>query len=241
MLRNILLGLYFWILMVLTIIVYLPYLLLRLISETATNGYLRFLIRGWSRHILNVAGVKLDVQGLDNLPATRKLAVVSNHQSYFDIPVLIVVMPFLLGFVAKKELGRIPIVNLWIGAMGCVLIDRKQPGRSLEKIRRRFAKAEKGYPVVLFPEGTRSRGACMGRFKTGSLQMLFSSDLQIVPVSISGSYRLLEEHNSLKKGTVRVTIHPPVTGHKEDEKNPKELVEQLRETIRSGLDLEESL
>lgn len=236
MIRNILLGLYFWIMMVLTLIVYVAYLLLRLLSERATVKYLHFWIRGWAKHLLSVAGVRLQVHGVEHIPDTSRLAVVSNHQSYFDIPVLIAVTPYLLGFVAKKELDRIPILNLWMPAMGCVIIDRKKPGKSLEKIRKRILKAEQGYPVVLFPEGTRSQGACMGRFKTGSLQMLFDSNLQILPVSISGSYRLLEENKRLQKGTIRITFHPPITQHQQDHQNTKELVEELRMTIRSGLE-----
>jgi len=236
MIRNILLGLYFWILMVLTLLVYVFYLLLRVLSERATVKYLHFWIRGWARHVLSVAGVKMEVHGSENIPATSKMAIVSNHQSYFDIPLLIAVTPYLLGFVAKKELGRIPIFNLWMKAMGCVMIDRKQPSRSLDRIRKRIEKAHRGYPLVLFPEGTRSRGACMGRFKTGSLQMLFNSNLQILPVSISGSYRLLEENNRLEKGTVQVTFHPPITEHRDEKQNAKELVDDLRKTIRSGLE-----
>ena len=235
MLRNILLGLYFWILLILTLLVYIPYLFLQLISRRFTFYYLHFVIRLWARHALHVAGVNLIVRGKENIPSTGRLAIISNHQSYFDIPVLMAVMPFLIGFVAKKELGRIPVINLWLGAMGCVLIDRKRPSQSLEKVRQRIEKARRGYPMVIFPEGTRSRGANLGRFKTGSLQMLFSSDLEILPVSISGTYRLLEEDNNLKKGTVQVTIHPPIDEHKKGEKTPRELADQLKETIRSGL------
>lgn len=235
MLRNILLGLYYWILLLLTLVVYIPYLFLQLVSKRITFHYLHFFIRLWARHALHVAGVRLIVRGMENLPRTRRVAIISNHQSYFDIPVLMAVMPYLIGFVAKKELGKIPLMNLWLGAMGCVLIDRKKPSRSLEKVRKRVEKARLGYPMVIFPEGTRSRGANLGRFKTGSLQLLFSSDLEILPVSISGTYRLLEEKNSLQKGTVRVTIHPPMEKHKKGEKPTRELAQQLRETIRSGL------
>ncbi len=232
--RTVFLGFYFWILMMLTLIVYLPYLLLRYLSRKATDGYLRFFIRGWARHILFVAGVRIDARGLEHIPSNSRFALVSNHQSYFDIPVLMALIPYLLGFVAKKELDRIPIANLWMRAMTCVMIDRKKPSESMELVRRRIEQARKGYPLVLFPEGTRSRGAHLGRFKTGSLQMLFKSDLTILPVSISGSYRLLEETNRLRKGSVKVTFHPPVTGTGRSREDTREMVEQLRETIRSG-------
>jgi len=234
--KDIILGLYFWILMVLTLPVYLVYLPLQLISEKATRRYLYFFIHGWARHVLAIAGARLEINGWENIPSTLQLAVVSNHQSYFDIPLIIAIMPFLPGFVAKKELGRVPLLNLWMRPMQCVLIDRKKPSHSLEKIRQRVEKAKRGYPLVLFPEGTRSRGANLGRFKTGSLQMLYTSGLAILPVSISGSYHLLEEYNSLRSGPVRVTIHSPIYEHQKGEQDYRDLTQRLREIIRSGLD-----
>ncbi len=235
MIKNVILGLYFWILMVLTLIAYVPYLIIRNISKPLTNKYLLFLTSLWAKHVLWVAGVKLDVKGLENIPSTDRVAFVTNHQSYFDIPILMSTIPKLLGFIAKAELGKIPIVNLWMKAMGCIFIERKKASESLNKSRDRIEKAQEGEPVVLFPEGTRSKGPRLGRFKTGSLQILFSTDLTIVPVSISGSYHLLEEDNKLKSGTVHVTFHPPIEGSKVTEKNAKDVAHQLRKTIQDGL------
>lgn len=235
MIKNVLLGLYFWILMTLTLVVYIPYPVLRKISKPLTKRYLLFLARLWARHVLWAAGVKLNVQGKENIPDTDRVAFVTNHQGYFDIPILITTIPKLLGFIAKAELGRVPIVNIWMKAMGCIFIERKKASESLNKSKERIKQAQQGEPVVLFPEGTRSRGPLLGRFKTGSLQILFSTDLKIVPVSISGSYHLLEENNKLKSGTVHVTFHPPIQGSNVTEQNAKDVAHQLRKTIQDGL------
>ena len=235
MIKNVLLGLYFWILMVLTLILYVPYLVIREISKPLTERYLLFLTRWWSKHILWVSGVRLKIRGTENIPSSNRVAFVTNHQSYFDIPILIVTIPKLLGFIAKAELGKVPIINLWMKAMGCIFIERKKVSESLKRSRARIEQALQGDPVVLFPEGTRSRGPQLGRFKTGSLQILLSTDLMIVPVSISGSYHLLEEKNKLKSGTVYVTFHPPIQGNTVTDKNAKDVAHQLRKTIQDGL------
>lgn len=237
MIKNIILGFYFWILMLLTLIVYVPYLILSRISRRVTRKYVLFLARWWAKHILWVSGVRLKVQGIENIPSYNHVAFVTNHQSYFDIPILITVIPKLLGFIAKAELGKVPIVNLWMKAMGCIFIERKKASESLKKSKERIEQARQGEPVVLFPEGTRSRGPQLGRFKTGSLQILFSTDLTIVPVSISGSYRLLEEEMKLKPGEVSVVIHPPFDGSQVTEQNAKDVAHQLRKTIQNGLAL----
>lgn len=235
MIKNILLGLYFWLLMVLTLVPYLIYLVLSIGSQSLTKRYLLRLTRLWSRHVLWICNVRLIKQGTENIPSSNRVAFVTNHQSYFDIPILIVTIPKLLGFIAKAELGKVPIMNMWMKAIGCIFIERKKASESLNKSKKRIEQAAQGEPVVLFPEGTRSKGPQLGRFKTGSLQILLSTDLMIVPVSISGSYKLLEAQGRIKSGTVYVTFHPPVQGNQVTDKNAKDVLHQLRKKIQDGL------
>jgi 1-acyl-sn-glycerol-3-phosphate acyltransferase len=237
MLKNIVLGLYFWLIMVVTLIPYVFYLILRIFSKPLTKKYLLVLTRTWAKHVLWVSGVKLNVRGSENIPDSNRVAFITNHQSYFDIPILMATIPHLPGFIAKAELSRVPIINIWMKAMDCIFIERKKASASLKKSRKRIEQAQQGDPVVLFPEGTRSKGPQLGRFKTGSLQILLSTDLLIVPVSISGSYRLMEEHNKLRSGSVSVTFHPPIQGSQVTDKNAKDVVHQLRKTIQDGLAL----
>jgi 1-acyl-sn-glycerol-3-phosphate acyltransferase len=141
----------------------------------------------------------------------------------------------MLGFIAKAELKKVPIINLWMMAMGCIFIERKKASESLRKSRERIERAKQGDPVVLFPEGTRSMGPQLGRFKTGSLQILFSTDLTIIPVSVSGSYRLMEEKKKLISGEVTITFHTAIQGSNVTDKNAKDVAHELRQTIQEGL------
>ncbi len=232
--RTIIVGIYFFIQIILTLILYFTYILIYLASRRFARRYLFFLTHYWSRHFLKIAGIKLEVSGLEELPRTNNLCLVSNHQSYLDIPVIIAAIPKLWGFVAKVELARIPVLNLWMLAMDCVLINRSSSSTALEKIQKRVKKAEKGKPMVLFPEGTRGKGPDLGKFKTGGLHIVLDSTLVVLPVSINGTYPLLEKDGRLKKGKVKIQVHPPLDKERRSGSN-REITAKLRDTIQSGL------
>lgn len=222
--------------MIFTLVLYMSYGVVYFFSKKTARKYLFLLIHFWSRHFVRVSGIKIHVKGIENLPATDKICLVSNHQSYLDIPVLIAVIPKLWGFVAKKELAKLPVLNLWMHAMDCVLIDRGNSSSAIEKVNKRIQRAEqKGKPLVLFPEGTRSKGRKLGRFKTGGLHLVIDSDLVILPVSVNGTYPLLEKEGKLKKGRVNVHIHPPVDKESRTA-SYNEITQNIRETIQKGLD-----
>lgn len=228
MLRSIVLGIYFWLLMILTLIVFVFYYLIRIFSKKFSSYFLMKSTKFWASHILSAGGIKINAKGLENLPKENNVCFISNHQSYLDIPVIYAVIPKQVGFVAKKELDRIPLLNLWMRALGCVLIDRKKRSDALKKTQKRIDRAEKGRPLVLFPEGTRSRGNQLRKFKTGSLHYMAGRNIKIIPLTIVGTHELLEKHKKIKKGQVDVYIHPPV---KHDDKDPKALVSKLEEII----------
>src|SRR6056297_1961848 len=236
MARTIILGIYFFILMIFTLVLYISYGVVYFFSKKTARKYLFLLIHYWSRHFLSISGIKIYVKGIENLPGTDKICLVSNHQSYLDIPVLLAVVPRLLGFVAKRELAKLPVLNLWMHAMDCVLINRANSSSAVGKIKNRIQRAEqKGRPLVLFPEGTRSKGKKLGRFKSGGLHLVIGSGLVILPVSVNGTYPLLEKEGKLKKGRVTVQIHPPVDKESRTA-SYNEIARDIRETIQKGLD-----
>ena len=235
MLRNIVLLSYFWLTMIITLLFYPVYHLLNLFSNRIASRFLMHATRIWSNHLLFVGEIKIDVKGRENIPESDEVCFVSNHQSYLDIPVIDGIVPKQLGFIAKKELNRIPILNLWMPVMGCVLIDRKNSSQSLSKASERIRKIAKGKPLFIFPEGTRSKSKRMGRFKTGSLGFLLQHNILVVPITINGTYKLLEEKNSIRKGKVDVYIHPPISTKEIGPENYKEFAKQLREIIEKPL------
>lgn len=234
MIRTILLGLFFWIEMFSVLILYLIFVVLEVFSKKAAKKFVYIVSRYWSIQALSVGGIKLEVKGKENLPKSNQVAFISNHQSYLDIPILLAAIPKFLGFIAKKELNKVPFINIWMKALKCTLVDRKKPAESIEKIQKRIKLVEKGYPVVLYPEGTRSKNGKLRRFKTAGLRLFYESNAILVPVTIDGSYKILENDKKLKRGKVTVTIHQPIYNKKEVADDYQKMAEYCKRTIQSG-------
>ena len=93
-----------------------------------------------------------------------------------------------------------------------------------------------GYSLVIFPEGTRSRGGQMGEFKPGSLKLATKAKTVVVPLTINGSYKMYEEPGQITKNvTIEITVHKPVDTSQMDRKELAGLSEVLEETIKNAL------
>lgn len=200
------------------------------------NRYIHILVSSWSRNLNRAAGAKVSVKGLDNIPSGNNLCFIANHQGGFDIPLVLGYMPRTIGFIAKKELDMIPILNIWMRATGCIFINRANKRASLDVINKGAEQIKNGHPMIIFPEGTRSRGPKMNRFKGGSLKLPIRSGASIVPVTIDGSYKLKELKGGLiQPGEVVLTIHKSLNASDFKEENTQELADKLTEIIGSAL------
>ena len=167
----------------------------------------------WAKSLLKAAKVKVNVHGLENLPLDRNVLFIGNHQGNSDIPVYITSLPTLQGFVAKIEVEKIPGIYGWMKHMYCVFMDRSSLRKSSEAIIHGIKILKDGHSLVIFPEGTRSKGNSMGDFKAGSFKLATKSKKPIVPITISGSYKIMEANSKkwlIKPGTVDFYIHPMV-------------------------------
>ena len=155
---------------------------------TALNGMVLFSLR--------LAGVKYQITIPPNLPLHDPVIIVCNHQSMFDIPLLMWhLRRFTIKFIAKKELSRgIPSVSFALRNMGSLLIDRKDPKSAIPMIEE-FGRASLSAhsSIGIFPEGTRAKDGLMKKFKVSGILALLraSPETPIVPVVINGSWRLV--------------------------------------------------
>jgi 1-acyl-sn-glycerol-3-phosphate acyltransferase len=170
--------------------------------------------------VLNIrltTGARYRVIGKPYLPDGRPVILVSNHQSMYDIPMMMwECRTREVGFIAKRELGRgIPSISLALRRLGSVLIDRKDPSQSVQAIEEfGRAKDEAGEVAAIFPEGTRAKDGVMKKFKqTGLKALLRSMPHAIVqPVAIRGNWQLLRYHFfPIPYGTsIELEFLPPV-------------------------------
>lgn len=196
-------------------------------KDEEAEKFLNEVVYFWANQVLKKSQVTLKVNGLENVPK-EACCFVANHQGNFDILAILAAINKPMGFIAKKELIKTPIISQWMKNIRCVFIDRENVRESVKAINEGIENLKSGYSMVIFPEGTRSKGPEIGEFKKGSLKMATKANAPIVPVTIDGSYKIFEENNGwLRKGEIRVTVGKPIyleNLSKEEEKNLAEIV-----------------
>lgn len=194
------------------------------------TAYIHKKSHSWAKFIMGIAGAKINIIGLENLPKDETVLFVSNHQSNFDIPLLLSTIDIPKGFIAKKELESWPFISTWMKYINCIFMDRTNLRKSAESIVEGANLLKSGYSMVIFPEGTRSKGQPVDEFKGGSFKLAIKSKCKIVPLTINGTYKLLEANNNRIKGAdISLTIHPSI-----DVSNlTKDELENLPDTVHS--------
>jgi len=240
--RTIAFGMYFWVSLVLTYLFFIPMLVFRALGAHRTEElYLQRVVSAYFRQLLWLFGVRISVDGLDLLPAARNLCVVANHQGTLDIALIEAAMPMRVGFITKREAARIPFLRAWLDVLHCVLLERSKPRKARQTIERAARKIREGHPLVLFPEGTRSRGREMAAFRPGSMMLPILAKALIVPVTVNGTYRILEERKGLRPGRISLTVHEPLDAAGYSLRGRRELADRLWQIVHSGLDAREEL
>ena len=164
----------------------------------------------WAAARMRQTGSHVTVNGIENIPEGAVLFV-SNHQSNYDIPVFMSYIRKPKGFVAKIETLKVPLLHYWMRFMDCIFIDRSDLRQQAKTVIEGIKQLQNGHSMVLFPEGTRSKGGPVGEFKAGSFKLATKAKVPIVPVTLDGTYKIMEANGwRIKPANVTVTIHPPI-------------------------------
>lgn len=149
-------------------------------------------VSGFFRLELKLSGCHVEIRGKENIPTDVPVLFVGNHRSYFDILIYHESIGTPVGFIAKKEMRKIPLLPLYMDDIGCLFLDRNDIKQGMETIKQGAEFMKMGHSMVLFPEGTRNQTDNLLPFKEGGYKMAEKSKSPIVPVAISGSDLLLE-------------------------------------------------
>lgn len=202
-------------------------ILLSYISSRLANAVVRL----WGKLLAMSAGIKVHIEGLEKLNKNRNYIFVANHLSVFDIPVLYATLPFKIGFIAKKELFKIPLFGRIMLSSNSLPVDRgsaRQARKSIDKAVENIKK--NNISIVIFPEGTRSSNGEIGSFKQASFTLPIESQLEIVPIALWGGEKILKKNSILlDAGIIKGIISEPLDFPKETTK--QELSESVREII----------
>lgn len=221
---------------ILTALAALPLLIIRTLTDLRLERtYLIWFSRTWSRLLLHVAGAEVVTSGTEHVPDHDRILVVSNHQSFADIPLLQGYIDKPFGFLAKADLERVPILGPWMRAYGCVFIDRGNLRTARGTIDLAAAAVRSGVPLVVFPEGTRSKGGPPRRFKSGTFRIAYQAQATIVPVTVDGVADLLERKGHVHSARLQLTVHPPIDYAAYADLPVTQIADQVEAIVRAGL------
>jgi len=170
------------------------------------------LARFWGRIVLAVPGVRMEVSIRTPLDPKRPYVFMANHASMIDIFAMFVALPVPFRFIAKKQLGRIPIFGWAMRAGGFIFIDRQNAVAARRSIEEAALRIKGGQSVVIYPEGTRTRDGRLRAFKKGGFHLAIDSGADIVPVAIHGSRALMPRGAMLlRAGRIKLEIDAPIS------------------------------
>jgi 1-acyl-sn-glycerol-3-phosphate acyltransferase len=201
-------------------------------------------VQVFSRFCMKVLRVDLtiyDQAQLAKVDWTRPVFVMGNHRSYLDIPLAFLALQRTVGFIAKTQLQRIPILNFWMHKLGCVFIDREKGGGAA--IIQKALQTGKMPRLFVFPEGTRSKRNGMVAFKSGCFRLAVEANAIILPIVTQGSDLLWEHRKDSKHHPVNIKILEPIDtvefkkAHGGDEMDPRhELLPYVRIKMEEAYD-----
>lgn len=166
----------------------------------------------WTDTVSALAGLTFEVEGEHHLWSSRPCVFIFNHQSSIDPIILGKLLRRDITGIGKKEIARFPVVGPAMKYADMVFIDRSSTSKAIEQIQPVIkALKEDNLSVCLAPEGTRSNGTKLGRFKTGAFHIARQAKVPIVPIVIhNASDALPKGHNFAKPAHIKVTILPPI-------------------------------
>lgn len=187
----------------------------------------------WSRTLLRWAGVEVELEGFESLDWNRPMVVIANHQSWFDVFALTAFLPAKLRFVAKEELGRIPLFGRAWQACGHVSVNRSDRSEAISSLERAASRIrEEALAVIFFPEGTRSPDGRLQSFKKGAFVLAIQTGVPVVPLGISGSRKVMPKGSfRVRPGTIRIKVGRPIPTAELDHSERNQLLEESHEAV----------
>ncbi|RUM33510.1 MAG: 1-acyl-sn-glycerol-3-phosphate acyltransferase [Desulfobulbus sp.] len=193
--------------------------------------------RIWGKAACWFAGIRVRVEGHENLDPEQTYIFVGNHTSQTDIMTFQGYIPHNFRWIAKKELFAIPLFGAAMRAVEFIPIDRSRGRQAVKSLNNAARRIAEGSSVLIFPEGTRSPDGHLQPFKTGAIMLAIKAGVPVVPVGFNGTYQALPKGSLLTRGgDVVLRIGAPLPTKDFQAKDKQELARKLQKLVASLLD-----
>jgi len=153
------------------------------------------IVQGVFKLVLWVTGADITVIGEENVPKDRALLFIGNHRSFFDILITYSRCLNVTGYIAKKEMLKIPLLNFWMMYLHCLFLDRVNLKEGLKTILKGIEELKNGVSICIFPEGTRGTAdseLSMLPFHEGSFKLATKTNCPIIPMALCNTAGIFE-------------------------------------------------
>lgn len=234
---QLLFRIWFYILVTLPIVLFLPFLILVTLSEKTYAQFFWLARNIWAATILYGMGCFPKIEWDEKMEAGKSYMLVANHTSMLDIMLMLRVSRNPFVFVGKKELQKIPLFGFFYKRV-CIMVDRESSRSRSAVYRRAQKRLNQGLSICIFPEaGVPDESVVLDNFKDGAFKMAIAHNIPVVPMTfLDNKKRFPFRFFSGAPGPLRVKVHP---FHRTEHLKEEDKV-RLREEIR-GIILEEIL
>ena len=202
----------------------------------AFNKNNRSIRKVWGAMQMKLLGIKLEIKGEEDPNATMQ---VMNHQSVLDIVLFEYLHSKDLAWVAKKEIADLPWFGHILKAPKMIIIERESKSSLVKLIKESKDRLEHGRPLAIFPEGTRTDGKKLRKFKAGAQIIAEKNGLIVQPVIIIGTRDILDSQNILQSsGIVKIIYLPSVQAVRKTDwytKMEENMAQVLKEELESDV------
>jgi 1-acyl-sn-glycerol-3-phosphate acyltransferase len=191
----------------------------------------------WGKILLLICNTKVEIIGKENILRSKPQIFMANHQSDFDILIVLAHVPGQFRWLVKKELFNIPIFGAAMKGAGYIEIDRDNREKAMQSLDQAAISIRNGKSIMAFPEGTRSRYGEIKSFKQGTFYLAIKSGVPIVPISIIGSGDIMPKRSlKIKPGKIKLVIDKPIDVKNFTIESRQELITIVRNTIIKNYD-----
>jgi 1-acyl-sn-glycerol-3-phosphate acyltransferase len=191
----------------------------------------------WAKILLLIFNTKVEIIGKENILRGKPQIFMANHQSDFDILIVLAHIPGQFRWLVKKELFRIPVFGAAMKSAEYIELDRNDRERAMQSLDQAALRIREGKSIMAFPEGTRSRFGEIKPFKQGTFYLAIKSGVPIVPISIIGSGEIMPKRSlKINPGKIKLVIGKPIDVKNITLENRQELITIVRNTIIKNYD-----
>ena len=196
--------------------------------------------RGWGRTTLWSAGIRFSKFFEEDLSQLERCVLMPNHQSLYDIPLLLATLPGETRFLAKKSLFRIPIFSWALRTGGFIPVERGASRQAREAFQAALESLGEGASILIFPEETRTTDGTLLPFKRGGFLMALRSGLPVVPVGIRGNHQVRPKGSwMIRPGRVEVHYGRPMSSNAYGVRDMERFIGAVRDEVSRLAGLEE--